>query len=135
MVARTGASATESSCPFRPPESPWSPPTGPIGVPNGPGGRCAVPAPPRQARAPVPVRRLVDFRRDVPSLDVPVYLLDGAAELEGRRDLAIEWFDQLVAPVTQRVTYQDAAHSVAFEQADEVQKLLVETVVPATYGR
>ncbi len=76
----------------------------------------------------------VDFRRDVPSLDVPVYLLDGAAELEGRRDLAIEWFDQLVAPVKQRVTYQDAAHSVAFEQADEVQELLVQTVVPATYG-
>ncbi len=76
----------------------------------------------------------VDFRRDVPSLDVPVYLLDGAAELDGRRELAIEWFDQLVAPVKQRVTYEDAAHSVAFEQADEVQKLLVETVVPATYG-
>jgi hypothetical protein len=49
-------------------------------------------------------------------------------------DLAIEWFDQLVTPVKQRVTYRDAAHSVAFEQADEVQKLLVQTVVPATYG-
>ena len=26
-----------------------------------------------------------------------------------------------------------AAHSVAFEQADEVQRLLTETIVPATY--
>jgi hypothetical protein len=28
---------------------------------------------------------------------------------------------------------QDAAHAVGFEQADEVQRLLNETIVPATY--
>lgn len=77
----------------------------------------------------------IDFRRDVPSLDVPVYILDGAAELRGRRDLAIEWFDMLRAPVKERITFTDAAHSVAFEQADEVQRLLTGTVFPATYGR
>ena len=76
----------------------------------------------------------IDFRRDVPRLEVPVYILDGAAELKGRRDVAIEWFDTLQAPIKQRITYQDAAHSVAFEQADEVLKLLTQTIVPATYG-
>ena len=77
----------------------------------------------------------IDFRRDVPALEVPVYVLDGAAELKGRRDLAIEWFDGLQAPTKQRVTFTDAAHSVAFEQADAVQALLNDTIVPATYGR
>ncbi len=76
----------------------------------------------------------LDFRESVPRLDVPVYILDGAAELEGRRALALEWFEQLEAPTKQLVTYEGAAHSVAFEQADEVQLLLTETIVPATYG-
>jgi pimeloyl-ACP methyl ester carboxylesterase len=77
----------------------------------------------------------IDFRRDVTSLEVPVYVLDGAAELRGRRELMIEWFDDLQAPSKQRVTYQDAAHSVAFEQADEVLRLLNETIIPSTYER
>lgn len=76
----------------------------------------------------------IDFRRDVPALEVPVYILDGAAELRGRRDLALEWFDGLQAPIKQLVTFPDAAHSVAFEQADAVQQLLNDTIVPATYG-
>ena len=77
----------------------------------------------------------IDFRRDVPKLDVPVYILDGAAELHGRRDLAIEWFDGLQAPTKQRITFENAAHAVAFEQADAVQQLLDNTIVPSTYGR
>jgi proline iminopeptidase len=59
-------------------------------------------------------------------------MLDGAAELAARRQPAIEWFDALEAPLKQRVTYQDAAHAVAFERADDVQRLLNETIVPAT---
>ena len=34
----------------------------------------------------------VDFRRDVPSLEVPVYLVAGAHEARGRAVLAEEWF-------------------------------------------
>ncbi len=72
----------------------------------------------------------LDLRRDVPRLEVPVFVLDGAAELDGRRDLALEWVEQLDAPSKRIVTYEDAAHSVAFEQADEVDRLLVEEVLP-----
>jgi pimeloyl-ACP methyl ester carboxylesterase len=77
----------------------------------------------------------LDLRETASRLDIPVYVLDGAAELEGRRSLALEWFQGLEAPVKLLVTYEGAAHSVAFEQADAVQRLLVETVVPATYER
>ena len=75
----------------------------------------------------------LDLRREASRLEVPVVMLDGAAELAGRRDLALEWFAGLDAPSKRLVTYEGAAHSVAFEQADEVQRLLVETVIPETY--
>jgi hypothetical protein len=66
---------------------------------------------------------------------VPVYVLDGAAELDGRRDLALEWFAQVEAPAKQLVTWENAAHAVAFEQGDDVRRLLNETIVPSTYGK
>jgi pimeloyl-ACP methyl ester carboxylesterase len=77
----------------------------------------------------------LDLRRDVARLEVPVWVLDGAAELEGRRSLALEWLDLVQAPDKQLVTFEGAAHAVAFEQADEVLRLLTREVVPATYGR
>ncbi len=75
----------------------------------------------------------IDFRTDVPALDVPVYLLDGEGELAARRDLAREWFDGLQAPTKEIYTFENAGHAVAFEQADELHRLLNEVIAPATY--
>ena len=72
----------------------------------------------------------LDLRREVPRLEVPVFLLDGAAELDGRRDLALEWFATLDAPTKRLVTFEGAAHAVAFEQADAVDRLLADEVLP-----
>ncbi|MDF2735889.1 MAG: alpha/beta hydrolase fold protein [Chloroflexota bacterium] len=76
----------------------------------------------------------VDFRTDVQALEVPVYVLDGANEVRGRRELAEEWFTRLAAPHKELITYADAGHAVVFEQADAFRRLMVERVVPATYG-
>ncbi|HSJ00511.1 MAG TPA: alpha/beta hydrolase [Patescibacteria group bacterium] len=76
----------------------------------------------------------LDFRTDVPALDVPVYVLDGEHELRGRRDLALEWFEGLSAPTKELITYADAGHSVVFEQADAFHRLMVDEIVPATYS-
>jgi pimeloyl-ACP methyl ester carboxylesterase len=76
----------------------------------------------------------IDFRSSVPTLEVPVYVLDGENELRGRRELAHEWFSQLNAPHKQLVTYEDAGHAVAFEQVDAFLRLMVDEIVPATYG-
>ena len=76
----------------------------------------------------------IDFRTDVTALDVPVYVLDGANELRGRRELAHEWFAQLTAPHKELITYENAGHAVAFEQADAFLGLMVDEIVPATYG-
>ena len=75
----------------------------------------------------------VDFRQDVPRLDVPVYILDGAAELPARRDLALAWYDQLDAPIKRIYTFDDAGHSVAFEQFSALHQILTETILPETY--
>ena len=75
----------------------------------------------------------IDFRTDVPSLEVPVYLLDGANELGGRRKLAHEWFASVEAPFKQLITYADAGHSVVYEEADAFHRLMVDEIVPATY--
>ncbi len=75
----------------------------------------------------------IDFRRDVPRLEVPVYLLDGAAELAARRDLALAWYAQLEAPNKQLYTFDNAGHSVAFEQFSTLHPILTETVLPQTY--
>jgi pimeloyl-ACP methyl ester carboxylesterase len=77
----------------------------------------------------------IDFRADVPELEVPVWVLDGAHEIRGRRELALEWFEGLAAPSKELITYADAGHSVVFEQADAFHRLMLDEIVPATYGR
>jgi pimeloyl-ACP methyl ester carboxylesterase len=45
-----------------------------------------------------PQLQSVDFRRDVPSLDVPVYVVLGDHEAGGRSSLVLEWLPMLAAP-------------------------------------
>jgi pimeloyl-ACP methyl ester carboxylesterase len=75
----------------------------------------------------------VDFRRDVTRLEVPVYVLDGEAELAARRDLMLEWYEQLEAPLKRRYSFADAAHAVAFEEFEALPQILADEVLPATY--
>jgi pimeloyl-ACP methyl ester carboxylesterase len=77
----------------------------------------------------------LDLREDASRLEVPVWILDGGAELRGRREPMLQWFAALDAPQKHLVTFQEAAHATGFEQADEVQRLFVEVILPATYGR
>jgi proline iminopeptidase len=62
-------------------------------------------------------------------------MLDGAAELTARRDLALEWYAQLEAPRKQLFSFENAAHSVAQEQFVAFREILLETIVPDTYSR
>ena len=76
----------------------------------------------------------IDFRKDVKALKVPVYILDGTSELSARRDLTLEWMAALQAPVKRLVRFDNAAHSVAFEQFEKFGVLMRETVLPQTYA-
>ena len=73
----------------------------------------------------------VDLRRDATRLKVPVFILAGDHELRGRTDPARQWFDALDAPSKRWYDIEGAGHSVAFEHADELHRILLEDVPPA----
>ena len=76
----------------------------------------------------------IDFRRTVVRLRVPVYLFTGKHELAARRDLALEWFRALHAPIKRLYDYEDAGHATAFEHFRDLHRIMVRTVLPATYA-
>ncbi|MEJ2668407.1 MAG: alpha/beta fold hydrolase [Deinococcales bacterium] len=82
-----------------------------------------------------PQLQTIDFRRDVPRLDVPIYLFDGGHELGARRDLALQWFAQVDAPLKRLYSFPDAGHAVAFEHFGDLRRILADVVVPETYTR
>ena len=75
----------------------------------------------------------IDFRRDVPRLEVPVYMLRGTSELAARDRLAMEWFNELQAPRKRMYTLDHAGHSVLMERPDALRAILRDTVIPETY--
>ena len=75
----------------------------------------------------------IDFREDVPELEVPVYLMLGEHELRGRLELAEEWFSMLEAPKKEIYILENAGHAAAFEHADVLHRLLVDEILPTTY--
>jgi proline iminopeptidase len=81
-----------------------------------------------------PQLQTIDFLRDVPRLDVPIYLFDGGHELGARRDPALRWFAQVDAPLKRIYSFQDAGHAVAFEHFEDLRRILADVVVPETYS-
>lgn len=58
----------------------------------------------------------LDFREDVPRLEVPVYLVLGEHEARGRALLANEWFEMLEAPRKERVVFEGSGHRAHFDR-------------------
>ncbi|HEX6247063.1 MAG TPA: alpha/beta hydrolase [Nocardioidaceae bacterium] len=74
----------------------------------------------------------VDFREQVTSLDIPVYLAQGVHESPGRADLAAEWFEMLDAPSKELVVFDTSGHRPLWEQPDEFHDLMTEKVLAET---
>ncbi len=66
----------------------------------------------------------IDFRVDVPRLEVPVYLAAGAHEARGRAVLADAWFAMLDAPHKERVVFLSSGHRPSFEEPDAFADLM-----------
>jgi proline iminopeptidase len=75
----------------------------------------------------------IDFRRDVPRLEVPVYLVQGLHEARGRALLASAWFDQLQAPSKQLIVFEASGHRPLFEEPDRFHDVMTRVVVAETY--
>lgn len=75
-----------------------------------------------------PQLQAIDLRETAVALDVPVFILCGEHELHARTGPAQDWFARLTAPTKRWYQLPDAGHSVAFEQAEELGRILREDV-------
>jgi proline iminopeptidase len=58
----------------------------------------------------------IDFRQDVPRLDVPVYVVEGRYEANGREVLAAQWFRQLSAASKRYVVFENSGHTPPYDE-------------------
>lgn len=80
-----------------------------------------------------PQLQTVDFRTDVPALDVPVYFAHGRHELSARRALADEWIAGLQAPAKRVYEFAESGHNADAEEPARYHDLMVGTVLAETY--
>ena len=74
----------------------------------------------------------IDFRTDATSLDVPVYLFQGAHEARGRAELADQWFAMLDAPRKERAVADTSGHRPLWEQPEQFHDFMTNTVLAQT---
>jgi proline iminopeptidase len=74
----------------------------------------------------------VDLREQASSLEVPVYLAQGAHETPGRAEPAAEWFEMLDAPSKELVVFDTSGHRPLWEQPEEFSDLMTERVLAET---
>ena len=76
----------------------------------------------------------LDFRTDVPRLDVPVYMVLGNRETRGRAGIAQEWLETLHAPTKESIVFEGGGHRAHFDRPGEFAELMTralgETLVP-----
>lgn len=63
-----------------------------------------------------PQLQQIDFRADVPFLDIPYYMVLGEYEARGRAVPADEWFEMLDAPIKERIVFPDSGHRANFDR-------------------
>ena len=74
------------------------------------------------------------FFAGVPRLDVPVFFVQGSHELTGRSRFADEWIAFLQAPAKHVYLFEHSGHNPDAEEPDRYNDLLIDTVLPDTYG-
>ena len=79
-----------------------------------------------------PQLQAVDLRETATELEVPVYLVQGANEIDGRRQLVDEWYPMLEAPTKQLVEFETAGHRPLFERPERFVAYVADTVLPET---
>ena len=75
----------------------------------------------------------IDFIRDVPQLDVPVYFFAGRHDYNTPFELVEEFSRTLDAPHNEIVWFENSAHSPNLEEPDRYQEILIQKVLPETF--
>jgi pimeloyl-ACP methyl ester carboxylesterase len=66
----------------------------------------------------------VDFRQDVPVLEVPFYMIQGEHEARGRAVPAEEWFDMLEAPTKEMFIFEGSGHRPNFDRPGDFAEVM-----------
>ena len=72
----------------------------------------------------------VDLRQNAPSLEVPVFFVQGAHEAPGRSRPFAQWYAGLAAPTKETVVFDRSGHRPLFEQPDEFVDFMTTHVQP-----
>ncbi|QCX27690.1 alpha/beta fold hydrolase [Nocardioides jishulii] len=75
-----------------------------------------------------------NFRADVPRLDVPIYLVEGAHEAAGRETVAREWFDALSAPSKEYVVFERSGHTPPYDEPGRFADLMSQVLATTGAG-
>jgi pimeloyl-ACP methyl ester carboxylesterase len=70
-----------------------------------------------------------DLAKEVPKLDLPIYLFHGIYDYTCSYTQAKSYFEQLKAPVKGFYTFEQSAHSPMFEEPKKTQRILLEDVL------
>jgi len=71
----------------------------------------------------------VDFFRDAPRLEVPVYFISGKYDLIASPELTLEYYNFLSAPEKHLVEFKDSAHCGIFEEPSKFNRLMIDEVL------
>lgn len=77
----------------------------------------------------------VNFIRDIPRLDVPVYFFTGRHDYTTPFELVEEFHDSLEAPHNEIVWFEDSAHMPNLEEPEHYQDMLIQKVLPETFRK
>jgi len=79
-----------------------------------------------------PQLQQIDFRKQITTLDVPVYLAQGRHEARGRAEPADAWYAMLQAPTKERIVIDHAGHRPLFERPQAFVDFMTRTVLAQT---
>jgi pimeloyl-ACP methyl ester carboxylesterase len=74
----------------------------------------------------------LDFRSQIPRLEVPVFFFAGRHDWNTPYPLVEAWAEVLEAPSVELVWFEDSGHMIPFESPAEFQRALIDKVLPTT---
>ena len=72
----------------------------------------------------------LDFRQQIPELEVPVFFLQGRNDYNTPASLVAEYFETLSAPSKELIWFESSGHHPMYEEPDLYYQVIIEKVLP-----
>jgi pimeloyl-ACP methyl ester carboxylesterase len=77
----------------------------------------------------------VNLFKQVPKLEVPIYILMGRHDYNWSAELAKKYFDVLKAPKKDFIWFENSAHAPNGEEPEKFNKIVIEKILPETFKK